>query len=88
MALKLQCQCGKEFTCSEYAHNVQGRKYCSNTCAKRFRVYTTKAETLSAKITVTLTEGQRKTLEHRAVIEGCLVTELGRRFIIEGLESA
>lgn len=82
----ITCPCGNTKVITPYAAEVQGQRYCSRVCAQRFRIYATKAETLSAKVTVTLTKAHRETLEHRAEVEGMLVTELGRRFIIEGLE--
>ena len=84
MPFILQCRCGKTKEITNYAHE-HGQRYCSMECARRFRVYTTKPETLNAKVTVTMTTAQRKTLEQRAQIEDISITDLARQYIVQGL---
>lgn len=85
MTITITCQCGERKVISDYAHR-HGQRYCSQACAKRFRVYATKAETLADRVTVPLTKGQRETLERRAELEGVSLAVLARRYVVEGLE--
>lgn len=80
----ITCQCGaeKSFRPAEIA---RGRKYCSDECARRFRVYAVKDDPLSEKVTVTMTKAMRAELEANAALEGVLITDLSRGYLAEGL---
>ncbi len=83
----LKCPCGTEKLVSDYAI-TRGRKYCSDICARKYRVYEKSAATKSAVVCIPMTEGQRKTLEAQAALNEVSLTEMARRFIIAGLEGA
>lgn len=82
----LTCKCGNTHAVTQ-TELERGRKYCSAVCSRKFRVYAVKAETLDAKVTVTMTKGLRKTLEQRASMEGIQITDLARQYLVAGLES-
>lgn len=80
----LTCQCGKPFEVAAYRVSPKARypaKYCSADCAQLYRAYETKAETLSYKLTVPLSERQRVALETRADLQGQTITVCAREII-------
>jgi len=80
----ITCPCGAQKSCTP-TEVARGRKYCSAECAKTYRVYAVKPDPLDARVTVRLTQGERAALDHHADLEGVLITDLARRYILSGL---
>lgn len=85
MAVELKCPCGKTFTCSPYGRDVQKRKHCSRECYYRFHVRMPKAESLSVRLSVPMTERQRQALNTQARAKGKTPATLARQYIVSRL---
>lgn len=86
MSVSLKCKCGTTFVASDYAIS-RGRKYCSPACSQKYRAYGKAPDVLkNTKVAIPLKAEDRAELEAQAEEKGIRFTELGRRYILRGLE--